>query len=70
MTLINIVIESLEDMKAMNVLTLDVKKLTSITNIMVIATGNSNRHVRAIASNVIKTVKEHSIKTLGIDQEI
>lgn len=40
---------------------LDVSALTTVTDYMVIATGNSSRHVRAIAHNILKSMKKRGI---------
>jgi ribosome-associated protein len=39
----------------------NVAKLTTITDHMVIATGNSSRHVRSIAENLIKSMKKRGL---------
>lgn len=62
-----IVIDSLEDLKADNICVLDVKDRTSVTDLMVIASGTSNRHVKSLADNVISDVKEKGGKPLGIE---
>ncbi len=60
-------IAALEDMKAVNINTLDVRKQTSITDLMIIACGRSNRQVRAIADKIIETAKQIGLPLLGIE---
>lgn len=62
-----LVIDSLEDMKAKDITVLDVKPLTSVADLMIVASGTSNRHVKAIAENVREQVKKNNIQTLGIE---
>ena len=62
-----LIIDALYDMKAIDVLELDVRDITSVTDIMVIATGTSNKHTKSVASNVIDKVKEAGVKPLGIE---
>lgn len=62
-----VVINSLEDMKAKDITVLDVKPLTSVADLMVVASGTSNRHVKAIAENVREQVKKNNIQALGIE---
>lgn len=63
----NLVLEILDNFKAQEVTVLDVKSLTTITDTMIIATGNSNRHVRALAENVVKKAKEEGHMPLGVE---
>jgi ribosome-associated protein len=62
-----IVTAALEDMKAVNVVTLDVRSLTDIADTMVIACGNSDRHVRSIAERVVEKAKAAGYRPLGIE---
>ncbi|MEN9849496.1 MAG: ribosome silencing factor [Pseudomonadota bacterium] len=64
-TVINIVIEALEDLKARDIKILDVHAISSITDMMVIATGNSSRHVASLARNVDIKIKENGLRPLG-----
>ena len=64
-----IVIETLDDSKAINIISLDVKEMTSIADIMVICTGNSNRHVKALAKNLVEKTKELGQRPLGVEGE-
>ena len=63
--LLNIVLASLEDGKAVDVDLYDVKKLTSMSDYILIASGNSRRQVSALADKLIQSVKENKFKTLG-----
>ncbi|WP_317622572.1 ribosome silencing factor [Ketobacter sp.] len=68
-TLKDIVINALEDMKAKDIVTLDVKPLTSVADLMIVTSGTSNRHVKSIADNVREKVKQHGIQPLGVEGE-
>ncbi len=61
------VIEALEDMKARDVVLIDVQPMTSITDLMVIASGTSDRHVRSVAENVIDKCKQQGQRPLGVE---
>ena len=65
--LCKIVVNALEDLKAFDIKILDVRKLTSITDRMIIASGNSSRQVSALADNVIEAAKERGIRPLGVE---
>src|SRR5688572_11092054 len=62
-----IVTAALEDMKAVNVRVLDVRGLTDIADTMVIASGNSDRHVRSIADRVIEKSKAAGFRPFGVE---
>jgi len=58
---------SLEDMKARDVCVLDVRKLTSVTDYLLIASGTSDRHVRSLAQNLTETAKKAGQPPLGVE---
>ncbi len=58
---------ALDDMKAVNVKVLDVRGLTDIADTMVIASGNSDRHVRSIAERVVEKAKDIGVRPLGVE---
>lgn len=53
-----LVTRTLEDMKGQNIECLDIKDLSSFADYMIVVTGTSNRHVKAMAEEVAKKVKE------------
>ncbi|MFT0213271.1 ribosome silencing factor [Pseudomonas sp. F1_0610] len=63
--LVKVVIDALEELKGKDIVTIDVRGKTSITDYMVVASGASNRQVKAMAQNVIEKVKEQGVKPLG-----
>ncbi|MDH3768444.1 MAG: ribosome silencing factor, partial [Gammaproteobacteria bacterium] len=63
----SLVTEALEDLKAVDITTLDVHKLTTITDTMIIASGTSDRHVRALAEHVAEVAKANDHAPLGIE---
>src|SRR5450755_3610368 len=65
--LLGIVTAALEDMKAVNVKKLDVRALTDIADTMMIASGNSDRHVRSIAEHVVEKAKAAGFRPLGVE---
>ncbi|SDJ39808.1 ribosome silencing factor [Billgrantia gudaonensis] len=62
-----LVLDALESLKAKDVATLDVSRLTSVTDVMVVASGTSTRHVAALAERVIQEAKEHGLQPLGVE---
>ena len=58
---------ALDDMKAVNVRVLEVRGLTDIVDTMVIASGNSDRHVRSIAERVVERAKAAGFRPLGTE---
>lgn len=60
---------ALEDLKAQDVQVLDVHGMTSITDIMIIASGTSDRHIKALADNVVEAAKKHGLQPLGVEGE-
>ena len=55
------------DLKAENLVALDVRELTSFADVFILATGGSDRHVRAIADAVEEAVEELGERPLGIE---
>ena len=66
---VRVVEGALDEMKAVNVKVLDVRKLTDIADTMIIASGNSDRHVRSIADRVIEHAKKAGFRPSGVEGE-
>ena len=62
-----IVIDALADMKALDVKVLDVRGLTDIADTMIIASGTSDRHVRAVAQRVVEKTKAAGMRPHGVE---
>jgi ribosome-associated protein len=61
------VLAALEDMKAEDIVTIDLSGKTSIGDFMVVATGRSQRHVASIADNVVKDVEQSGIARVRVE---
>ena len=66
---LKLVAAALDDLKAGNVCMLDVRGLTDVTDFMVIASGNSDRHVRSIADRVQQLAKANGLRPFGVEGE-
>lgn len=67
--LLKIVEQALSDIKAVNVASFDVRELTDVTDTMIIASGNSDRHVRSIAERVVEAAKKAGFRPMGVEGE-
>lgn len=68
-TLSNLVVNAMEDRKALDIKVLDVRGMSDITDWLVIASGNSNRQVVAIADKIVEDAKEQGHRPLGMEGE-
>lgn len=60
---------ALEDLKGIDILSMDVREVTSIADEMIIATGTSSRHVKALCRNLIAEAKEQGFRPLSSEGE-
>ena len=63
------VLNALEDLKAKDVREIDVRGKTSITDLLVVASGTSTRHVKSIADEVVKFAKRAGVLPIGVEGE-
>lgn len=62
-----LVVSALEDFKAVDILVIDVSDYNSLTERMIIASGNSTRHVKSMADNLVLKAKSTGNQPLGIE---
>ena len=68
-TLTDLVVSALEEVKGQDIVKLDVSKMTTVTDYMVVASGTSNRHVKALADAVAEKAKAAGHRPAGIEGE-
>ena len=66
---LRLILDALEEVKAVDICQLDVRKLTDITDFMVIASGTSHRHVHAMAERVREAAHQRQLRPIGIEGE-
>lgn len=65
--LVELVVDALGDLRAADVVTIDVRGKTAIADMLVIASGTSERHVRSLADRAVERVKEAGVRPLGVE---
>ena len=65
-----IVVEAIDELKGQSVRCINVERLTSITDYMVIATGTSSTHLKALAESINKSVKEAGHEVVGMEGKL
>lgn len=65
--IVELVIDALEDMKAVDIKTIDVTDRSNVTDFMIIATGTSRRHVKSAAENVQMVLKDNGLEPKGTE---
>ncbi|MEM7465459.1 MAG: ribosome silencing factor [Pseudomonadota bacterium] len=67
--LAEVITGALEDGKAIDIKSLPVAEMTTITDFMIIASGSSNRQVRALTERVVDAARENGVKPRGREGE-
>jgi ribosome-associated protein len=65
--MVSAVLKQLDDAKAEQIVTLDLSSKSTIADTMIVATGRSNRHVNAIADQVVDELSKHGMKNIRIE---
>ena len=63
----DIVINALEDIKATDIVAIDVRELTGMMDHMIVASGNSNRQVKSLANTVVVDAKKAGYNLIGVE---
>jgi len=67
--LLQTVLEAVAELKARDVIEIDVRGKSSVTDFMVVASGTSTRHVKSIADEVVRFAKKLDVQPLGVEGE-
>ncbi|MGE3297084.1 MAG: ribosome silencing factor [Porticoccaceae bacterium] len=62
-----VVVAALEDVKGLDIVCLDVRGLTDVTDTLVVASGNTTRQVKALAENVIERCRLLGVRPIGVE---
>ena len=66
----DLAVKTLEDMKGQQIVVLDIKKMSSFADYMIVVTGTSNRHVRSMADEVQKRCKDAGAQVKGMEGQL
>jgi ribosome-associated protein len=64
---LRLVLLSLDDMKAEDTLTIDLREKSSLADTMVVTSGRSNRHVGSVADRVVEDLNKAGCKGLRVE---
>ena len=68
-TCLKVVHEALLDVKAKEIIAMDVSEISNLSDAMVIASGTSTRHIKALADNVAEEARKAGFRPLGVEGE-
>ena len=63
----DIAVKALDDLQAIDMTIIDVRPLTTVTDLMIICTGRSTRHIKSIADNLVAQAKKQQVSYLHIE---
>ena len=64
---LNVILERLDEMKAEDIVTIDLTGKSSIADSMVVASGRSSRHVASVADDVVEHLKKSGLKQIRVE---
>ncbi len=63
----SLVLAALDDLKARDIREIDVRDKSSVTDLLVVASGTSSRHVKSIADEVVRQAKHAGLPPIGVE---
>ena len=63
----SLVLAALDDLKARDIREIDVREKSSVTDLLVVASGTSSRHVKSIADEVVRKAKQAGLPPIGVE---
>lgn len=63
----DLILNVLDDLKGKDVVKLDVRELTDVMDTIIIVSGTSNRHVKAMVDHVVEEAKAAGFRPLGVE---
>lgn len=63
----NLIVEALEHKKGRDVVTMDVTAISDVTDYMIVVSGTSNRHVKALVDQVVEAASMAGLAPLGVE---
>jgi ribosome-associated protein len=67
--LVDFVTKHLDELQAEDIKVISVKKLTNVTDYLVICSGNSLRHIHMLGEQLVPILKHHGISILGVEDD-
>ena len=63
----SIILDTLDSNKALDIISIDLKNKSSMADFMIIASGNSSRHIQALSEQVLEKLRANGIKNSKIE---
>ena len=63
----NIILDTLDSNKALDIISIDLKNKSSMADYMIIASGTSSRHIQALSEQVLEKLKNNGMKNSKIE---
>jgi ribosome-associated protein len=65
--LCDLVEDAVDELKGVDIVTIDVREATDVMDYMIVASGTSNRHVKSITDHVRERCRDEGVKPYGVE---